>query len=129
MNDSRQHGGNQQGLGEHKLRGIYERRPGSKIWWIRYAEATGRIRREKAGTKGAAIKLYQKRKTEILQGRKLPENLRAPMVGFAELAKDALVYSKTLHRDDGALFPFNPKAHSRRSTAARRDRLNEFNWH
>jgi site-specific recombinase XerD len=85
-------------LEERKLRGIYERDPGSNIWWIRYADAMGRIRREKAGTKGAAIKLYQKRKTEVLQGKKLPENLRAPMVGFAELAKDALAYSKAHKR-------------------------------
>jgi hypothetical protein len=38
--------------------------------------------------RGAAIKLYQKRKTEILQGKKLPENLRTPMVGFAELGTE-----------------------------------------
>ena len=92
---------NKQALEERKLRGIYEREPGSNIWWIRYADATGRIRREKAGTKGAAIKLYQKRKTEVLQGKKLPENLRAPMVGFAELAKDALAYSKAHKRSYG----------------------------
>lgn len=92
---------NKQELEERKLRGIYEREPGSHIWWIRYADATGRIRREKAGTKGAAIKLYQKRKTEVLQGKKLPENLRAPMVGFAELTKDALAYSKAHKRSYG----------------------------
>jgi len=83
---------------EKKLRGIYERDPGSKIWWIRYADSTGRIRREKAGTKGSAIKLYQKRKMEVLQGKKLPESLRAPMVSFEELAKDALAYSKAHKR-------------------------------
>jgi site-specific recombinase XerD len=92
---------NKQELEERKLRGIYERQPGSHTWWIRYADATGRIRREKAGTKGAAIKLYQKRKTEVLQGKKLPENLRAPLVGFAELAKDALAYSKAHKRSYG----------------------------
>lgn len=86
---------------EKKLRGIYERDPGSKIWWIRYADSTGRIRREKAGTKGTAIKLYQKRKMEVLQGKKLPENLRAPMASFEELAKDALAYSKAHKRSYG----------------------------
>ncbi len=59
-----------------RTRGLYQREPGSGIWWIRYADASGRIRREKAGTKSAAIKLYNKRKAEALQGRKLPENLR-----------------------------------------------------
>jgi hypothetical protein len=27
-------------------RGIFEKMPGSDDWWIRYADATGRIRRE-----------------------------------------------------------------------------------
>jgi len=101
MNDAANHQDNKQELEERKLRGIYEREPGSNIWWIRYADATGRIRREKAGTRGAAIKLYQKRKTEVLQGKKLPENLRAPLVGFAELTKDALAYSKAHKRSYG----------------------------
>jgi hypothetical protein len=57
-------------------RGIFEKVPCSGVWWIRYADATGRIRREKAGTWSAADKLYRKRKTEVLEGRKLPETLR-----------------------------------------------------
>jgi site-specific recombinase XerD len=81
-----------------KVRGIYEKAPGSGVWWIRYADSMGRIRREKAGPKGAAITLYRKRKTEALQGKKSPENLRAPMVSFAELCRDALAYSKAHKR-------------------------------
>src|SRR5262249_30367614 len=78
--------------------GLFEKLPGSKVWWIRYADSMGRIRREKAGTKGVALDLYRKRKTEALQGKKLPENLRAPMVSFAELAQNALAYSKAHKR-------------------------------
>jgi integrase len=63
-------------------------------WWIRYADVTGRIRREKAGTWVAARDLYSKRKTEVLQGRKLPEKLRRARVSFGEIAKDALEHSK-----------------------------------
>jgi hypothetical protein len=63
-----------------KVRGVYEKVPGSGVWWVRYADSTGRIRREKAGNKGAAIKLYQKRKTEVLQGVRLPENFKAKLV-------------------------------------------------
>jgi integrase len=70
---------------EKKLKGIYEKIPGSGIFSIRYADETGLIRREVAGKKGAAIQLYQKRKTEILQGKKLPENLRA-VVRVSDLA-------------------------------------------
>ena len=44
--------------------------------------------------KNAAIKLYQKRKTEILEGKKLPEQLRGRVVLFAEIADDALAYCK-----------------------------------
>jgi site-specific recombinase XerD len=79
-------------------RGIYEKFPDSGVWWIRYADTMGRIRREKAGSKSSALTLYRKRKTEALQGKKLPENLRTPAVSFAELAHDALVYSKTHKR-------------------------------
>ena len=86
---------------KRKVKGLFEKVPCSGVWWIRYADSTGRIRREKAGTKGAAIKLYSKRKTEALQRKKLPESLRSPMVSFAELAHDALAYSKAHKRSYG----------------------------
>jgi site-specific recombinase XerD len=80
---------------QKRERGVFEKVPGSGVWWVRYSDASGRIRREKAGTKGSAGTLYRKRKTEILQGKKLPEHLRARQVSFAELAQDALNYSRT----------------------------------
>jgi site-specific recombinase XerD len=84
--------------GKTRTRGIFEKIPGSNIWWIRYADSDGRLRREKVGRRSWAIDLYSKRKTEVLQGKKLPERLRAPMITFAEIAHDALVYSKTYKR-------------------------------
>jgi hypothetical protein len=90
-------------------RGVFEKAPGSGVWWVRYADTMGRIRREKAGTKSAALTLYRKRKTEALQGKKLPESLRTPTVSFAELAHDALVYSQThkrTHDDDVLRMPW-----------------------
>jgi site-specific recombinase XerD len=76
-------------------RGVFQKVPGkSSPWWIRYVDAQGRFRREKAGTKSAAIDLYRKRKNEALEGKKLPEKLRRATVSFAEIAKDALAYSK-----------------------------------
>ena len=84
-----------QGGERRKQRGVYEKYPGSGIWWIRYADATGHIRREKAGTKSAALVLYRKRKTEVLEGKKLPENLRRANVAFEEIARDTLEYSRT----------------------------------
>jgi site-specific recombinase XerD len=83
---------------EKKVRGIYEKEPGSDIWSIRYADGTGSIRREKVGPKSAAIQLYRKRKTEVLQGAKLPENFRKKAVTFGVLADDALEYSKAHKR-------------------------------
>jgi len=77
-----------------KQRGVFEKVPGSGEWWICYFDQTGRRRREKAGTKSAAIQLYRKRKQQILEGVKLPEKLRRRAVPFAEIAKDTLEYSK-----------------------------------
>lgn len=73
-----------------KQRGIFEKFPGSGIWWVRHVDAQSRLRREKAGTKSTAIKLYQKRKTEALEGRKLPEKLRRAPILFAKIADDAI---------------------------------------
>ena len=61
-----------------KIRGVFEKVQGSGEWWIQYFDAEGRRRREKAGAKSHAIQLYQKRKTEVRQGKKLPENLPGP---------------------------------------------------
>ena len=77
----------------------YSRRiSGSGEWWICYWDAQGRKRREKVGTKSNAILLYRKRKTEALQGKKLPEKLRRATVSFGEIARDALTYSKAHKR-------------------------------
>jgi integrase len=71
-------------------RGIFERPKASAIWWIRYVDANGRERREKAGTKSSAKLLYQKRKQHALEGRKLPEKLRARTIPFGELLDEAV---------------------------------------
>ena len=79
-------------------RGVFEKVPGSGEWWVCYWDAQGRKRREKVGTKSNAILLYRKRKTEALQGKKLPEKLRRATISFADIAKDALAYSKAHKR-------------------------------
>jgi integrase len=75
-------------------RGVFERQKGSGVWWIRYRDTEGRLRREKAGTKAVAIKLYIKRKQEALEGRKLPENLRTQKTTFGQLLNAAIEYSE-----------------------------------
>lgn len=93
----------QEGKEGMKQRGIFEKVLASGIWWIRYADSAGRIRREKVGTKSAALTLYRKRKTEALQGRKLPETLRRRAVLLRELCEDAISYAREHHRNKGVL--------------------------
>ena len=68
-----------------KVRGVFEKEPGSGIWWIQYFDAYGRRRREKAGTRGMAVDLLVKRRAERLRGEKLPETLRMPAVTVRDL--------------------------------------------
>src|SRR5258708_36122296 len=76
------------------VRGVFEHPVGSDVWWINYYVA-GRRHREKVGTRGKAVALYQKRKSDARAGIKLPESLRVKKtVLFSDLAKDAMVYSK-----------------------------------
>lgn len=81
------------------IRGVYEKAPGSDQWWIRYSDSNGKIRREYVGLRTAATNLYRKRKTEVREGKKLPENFRKPAVTFKDLATDALIWSKANKRD------------------------------
>jgi integrase len=68
-----------------KQRGVFEKLPGSGIWWVRFADGSGRIRREKVGSKSAAIQLYMRRKNQVREQTKLPENLRT-VVRISDLA-------------------------------------------
>ncbi len=85
-----------------KVRGVYERDPGSGIWWIQYKQ--GKIRkREKVGRRSDAIALYQQRKTELRAGAKLVKNIRTREpegVTFGKLADEALAWSESRNRKD-----------------------------
>lgn len=83
--------------GEHLPRGVFERPRHSGIYWIRYADAGGIERREKVGPRiGIAVTLYQKRKTEAFESRKLPD-LHSRTVRFSELAADYQEYARVHH--------------------------------
>ncbi len=73
------------------VRGIFEKVPGSGVWWIRFADSEGIYRREKIGSKSAATKLYHKRKADALEGVKLPP-LRRRIISFGELVDAAVLY-------------------------------------
>jgi integrase len=77
-----------------KVRGIFEKIPGSGIWWIRFTDAEGNYRREKIGTYGGAKDKLALRRSESLRGVKLGELRRPRAVTFGELADDAILYIK-----------------------------------
>ena len=85
-----------------RQRGIFEKDPGSGIWWIRYADQLGRIRRERIGPKRLAISAYQKRKTEVREGRFFPAKLKRRAISFTEIAKDALEYARNNKCEEAA---------------------------
>jgi site-specific recombinase XerD len=73
-------------------RGVFQR---DGVYWVRYADQSGRIHREKVGPFiKQAQAAYQKRKSEVREGKFFPKKARQRSVGFAEIAKDALEYSK-----------------------------------
>ncbi len=75
---------------EKRLRGVYEREPGSDIWWIRYSDKDGREHREKVGRRGDALKLYKLRKTDVLRGVKMPVNMKHRGLRFKVIGQDAI---------------------------------------
>lgn len=79
-------------------RGIFEKIPGSGVWFIRYKDTKKHYRREKAGTLEAARDLLVTRRDEVLRGKKMPHTLRRRTVLFSEIAEDALAYSKAHKR-------------------------------
>lgn len=82
-----------------QVRGIWEREPGSGVWWARYRDAAGKLHREKVGRRSDAIALLEKRRNERRAGAKMPENIRAAAVKFNDLADAAETYSKAHHAD------------------------------
>lgn len=80
------------------IRGIYEKVPGSGIWWIRWTDKEGQLHREKAGRLSDAKTLVAKRRTETLQQKKLPEQFRIK-VTFDTLCDDALEHSRATNDD------------------------------
>lgn len=81
-----------------KIRGVFEKVPGSGVWWIQYFDSAGRRRREKVGPKSAAKNQVEARRTDARAGVKMPENLRAKPITFDEIAKQALIYSRAYKR-------------------------------
>src|SRR5712692_5783 len=77
-----------------KRRGIFEKVPGSGIWWIRFTDADGIYRREKCGDWTTADKKLTLRRADALRRKKL-KGLRQRTITFAEIADDAIAYIKS----------------------------------
>ncbi len=77
-----------------KARGLFERPPGSGVWWINYY-VNGKQRREKAGRRSDALALYQKRKADSRRKLKLPELVPGNVVTFGHLSTMAVEHAKT----------------------------------
>jgi integrase len=71
-----------------KQRGVFEKEPGSGIWWICYFDADGQRHREKVGSQRAAQDAYFQRKQEVYEGRFQPRR-RSEGLTFAELVDQA----------------------------------------
>jgi len=84
-----------------RQRGIFEKVSDSGEWWIRYADATGRIRREKVGGLGEAETRLKLRKEEAKLGS-LPRLAwrRRPAL-FRKIGESALAYADRHKRSAG----------------------------
>ena len=82
---------------EKKPRGLFERPPGSGVWWINYY-VRGSQHREKVGRKSDAIDLYRVRKADATMGRKLPELRATKAITLSDLIDDVLEYTAE-HKD------------------------------
>jgi hypothetical protein len=77
-----------------RARGLFERPPGSGVWWINYY-VNGKQHREKAGRRGDALALYQKRKADARRKLKLPELVPGRVVTFGHLSDMAVNHAET----------------------------------
>jgi len=80
-------------------RGVWERIPGSGIWWIRY-RVGNRLRREKVGRKSDAIRLYGIRRSAVTMGEKFPPNIRRSGITVAQIGHKAIDWYANHHRKD-----------------------------
>lgn len=84
---------------ETKIRGLWERDPGSGVWWIRYRDSEGKLRRKKVGGKKAAEMALNTARSKRQEGTALPSNLRNRGIKFKELADGIETFSAAHHRD------------------------------
>ena len=93
-----------------KVRGVYfKARPAGEAlgptgergeWWASDDDGDGGRHREKCGTRSQAVAVYQRRKSEVRQGRLFPENMRkVQAVTLAAVCKSYLAALAANGRD------------------------------
>ena len=83
---------------EKKVRGVYEKSPGSGEWWVRWTDANGKLRRQKVGAKNAAIAAYRRKKDEARQGQIVPDLRNTKKATLSDLIDLVLEYTVS-HKD------------------------------
>jgi integrase len=81
-------GSSEPGARKARTRGLFEHPKGSGVWWVCYFDEHGRRHREKVGPKSLALKVYQKRKTEVQERRFFPERIRRRDVLVSEYLQE-----------------------------------------
>lgn len=80
---------------EKRHKGVYEKLPGSNIWWIRWTDASGIRRKKKIGAYAAACKYYDAKSLESRVGV-LPTQQHGAKL--SELVTEAIAYAKGHHK-------------------------------
>lgn len=75
------------------IRGIFERPPHSRTWWISYCDVEGKRHREKVGPRSAALDRLARRRMEVKDGRFIPPKKGASLT-FRELSHAAMAQKK-----------------------------------
>jgi integrase len=77
----------------HLPKGIFEKNPGSRIYWIRYISGDGKLHRERIGSKEDAVTALASRRDDKSKG-KLPKVSKNSHT-FSELVGDAIKFLKS----------------------------------
>jgi integrase len=84
-------------------RGVFIKNPEDGLFWIRYADQHGKVRREMSGPfLEKAKRAVEKRRSEVREGKFFPEKIRQRSVLFAEIAKDYLTSLRAGRKRDKA---------------------------
>jgi site-specific recombinase XerD len=75
-----------------KSNGIFQRPPRSGVWWINYRDSQGRRRRQRVGSRAAALRTYRQVQDDLRAGRFIGSRRGAGAgPSFAVLARERMV--------------------------------------